>query len=56
MKLLFCVSCKEYTLNGTHTCGAKTIVPGPAKWSPDDKYGTYRRQAKREELKKKGLA
>jgi H/ACA ribonucleoprotein complex subunit 3 len=54
--LLFCSECKAYTLSEVHACGKKTIVPGPAKWSPDDKYGGYRLKARREELEKKGLA
>lgn len=53
-KLLVCSSCKAYTLQEMH-CGLRTIVPGPAKWSPEDKYGGYRRRARREELVKKGL-
>lgn len=29
-------------------CGNKAITPKPAKFSPDDKYGSYRRKAKLE--------
>jgi len=27
-------------------CGEKTIITKPAKYSPSDKYGEYRRKAK----------
>jgi len=45
----FCESCKEYSLRDVcPKCGAKTILPKPPKYSPEDKYGDYRRQAKEE--------
>lgn len=40
-----CVKCGEYTLMDEH-CGA-TVSAYPPKYSPDDKYGEYRRKAKR---------
>ena len=36
-------------------CGLKTINPKPAKFNPEDKYSDYRRKAKEEILKEKGL-
>ena len=36
-------------------CGLKTINPKPAKYNPEDKYSNYRRKAKEESLKDKGL-
>jgi len=36
-------------------CGAKTVPPKPAKYSPEDKYADYRRRAKEKGLKEKGL-
>jgi len=36
-------------------CGSKAINPKPAKYSPEDQYGSYRRKAKRNELEKKEL-
>jgi H/ACA ribonucleoprotein complex subunit 3 len=36
-------------------CGGKADNPKPAKYSPEDKYGDYRRQAKREQLIKEGI-
>lgn len=41
----FCRSCGAYTLK-EECCGAPTILPRPAKYSPDDKYASYRRKAK----------
>jgi len=42
-----CPKCKEYTLKNTcRECSQQTITPKPAKWSPEDKFGKYRRKAK----------
>ena len=54
-EILFCESCKKYTLN-KECCGKKTSSIKPPKFSLDDKYGKYRRQVKRKELEEKGLA
>mgnify|MGYP001613299638 CR=1 FL=1 len=54
-RLLYCDKCSAYTLKETHDCGSVSVLHQPAKWSPDDKYGKYRLEARREELKKKGL-
>ena len=50
MKLLMkCNKCGSYTLRETcKTCGTKTIRPMPPKFSPQDKYGKYRRRALKE--------
>lgn len=54
--LLKCPSCNRYTLEPTCSqCHNTTITPKPPKYSPEDKYGDYRRQIKREELKEQGL-
>lgn len=45
--LLRCQVCGAYTMKATH-CNEKTLSPKPAKYSPDDKYGKYRRIAKKE--------
>jgi len=37
------------------SCGEKALTKKPAKYSPDFKYGNLRREAKKEELKRKGL-
>jgi len=52
--ILFCEQCKSYTMQEMH-CDSKTVPRQPAKWSPEDKYGSYRLQARRPDLEKKGL-
>lgn len=43
-EILFCNNCKNYTLKKLcPKCGKKTISPKPAKYSPVDKFGKYRR-------------
>ena len=36
-------------------CGGKALTPKPAKFSIEDKYGSYRRQAKLNFFKKEDL-
>jgi H/ACA ribonucleoprotein complex subunit 3 len=45
--ILKCPSCSSYALSPTCGCGATRIPPKPAKYSPEDRYGSYRRQAKK---------
>lgn len=52
--ILYCIKCKEYTMK-EECCGKPTSERKPAKWSPEDKYGSYRREAKKEMLKEEGL-
>ena len=43
-----CPTCNTYTLN--EICpsdNSKTITPKPAKYSPEDKYGSFRRKYKK---------
>ncbi len=48
-EILKCKSCDTYTLETTcKTCKNKTLSTKPAKYSPEDKYGHYRRIAKKE--------
>ena len=48
--------CGQYTmLKQCPACKAPTATPRPPKWSPEDKYGKYRRQAKEAGRKEKGL-
>jgi len=50
-----CKSCGEYTLKGKCPyCGGEVGVVYPAKFSPEDKYGKYRRMLKRQ-IMKEGL-
>ena len=46
-KILRWPKCLIYTMKETCSkCDIKTINPKPAKYSPEDKYGKYRRIAK----------
>lgn len=45
--ILKCPACGSYALTELCSCGAKRIEPKPAKYSPQDKYGQYRREAKK---------
>lgn len=48
--------CGQYTMqNQCPKCGSPAENPRPPKWSPEDKYGEYRRKAKEVEWKEKGL-
>ena len=49
MMLRKCPSTGEYTLKQKCHPHENSILPIPAKYSPEDPYGKYRRQAKREE-------
>lgn len=43
-----CTQCKEYTLQETcPRCGAAAKPNRPAKYSPEDPYGEYRRKLKK---------
>jgi H/ACA ribonucleoprotein complex subunit 3 len=44
-----CPSCRAYTLKDTcPKCAGATFMPLPAKYSPEDRYGEYRRRLKKE--------
>ncbi len=46
-----CKDCNLYTLNDRcPKCNKITIRPIPPKYSPDDKYGMYRRKVKFETM------
>ncbi len=38
---------KEYFLATSKKCPQEAVAPLPPKYNPDDKYGKYRREAKR---------
>jgi H/ACA ribonucleoprotein complex subunit 3 len=49
MALRRCTACSEYTLEPEcKHCGGTTERAGPAKYSPEDRYGPYRRALKKE--------
>ncbi len=47
--LFKCSKCGQYTLEQKKCpkCGGPVSSPKPSKYSPQDKYGEYRRRAKR---------
>ncbi len=52
----YCYKCKRYTLNDEcPICGEKTAKKEPPRFSPQDKYGEYRRRLKREGMKWKNF-
>ncbi len=53
--IFFCNKCKNFTIKETCSCGEKSLTTKPPKYSPDFKYANLRREAKREELEKKGF-
>jgi H/ACA ribonucleoprotein complex subunit 3 len=47
VKLRKCPACKNYTFKETcPKCGKKSMNPEPPKYSPENKYGKYRRMFK----------
>lgn len=44
--ILRCESCGGYGLSTSCPCGGKRLFSHPPKYSPEDKYAEYRRQAK----------
>jgi H/ACA ribonucleoprotein complex subunit 3 len=48
MKMKKCPSCKIYTFKDTcPKCSERTVSTEPPRYSPEDKYGKYRRLAAR---------
>jgi H/ACA ribonucleoprotein complex subunit 3 len=51
-----CPGCGSYTLkDNCGKCSMKTIEPRPPKYSPEDKWGRFRRETKQCERDKEGL-
>jgi H/ACA ribonucleoprotein complex subunit 3 len=49
MRILKCVGCGHYSLkNSCPLCSEKTVRVGPARFSPQDRYGRYRRLLREE--------
>lgn len=48
--ILRCESCSGYGLSESCPCGGKRLFSHPPKYSPEDKYAKYRRQAKEESV------
>ncbi|MBQ2762177.1 MAG: RNA-protein complex protein Nop10 [Candidatus Methanomethylophilaceae archaeon] len=50
-----CKNCSVYTLNDNcPQCGRSTVSPIPPRYSPDDRYGEYRRRSIIEEYGENG--
>lgn len=52
--ILKCQNCGKYTMKDVCACGGKALTPKPAKFSIEDKYGSYRRKAKANIFKEAG--
>ena len=48
LHIMKCPECKSYGLTEKCQCGATRAKPKPPKYSPEDKYGDYRRKFKEE--------
>gem|GEM_PF-241244 len=47
-KILKCRECNRYTLKTIcPACGSEALNPRPARYSPEDRYGVYRRRMKK---------
>lgn len=55
MEILRCISCKKFSLSNLCSCGSESKNPLPPKYSPDDLYEKYRRDAKEIIRKEEGL-
>ena len=52
VSLYYCPHCQQYTLQSCcPKCKQKTIMNKPARFSPQDPYGPYRRKLKRQQQK-----
>ncbi|HDH27715.1 MAG TPA: RNA-protein complex protein Nop10 [Euryarchaeota archaeon] len=52
MTLAQCKKCRGYTLSETcPKCSIPTSKPHPSRFSPEDRYGVYRRKLKLESMK-----
>ena len=53
--ILKCISCGNYTLKNKCNCDEQALNPKPPKYSPEDKYSSYRRKVKKSQLKEINL-
>ena len=49
-----CPKCGRYSLEMRCSCGCDTVTAHPPKYSPDDRYGKYRRMSIQEEYGENG--
>ena len=50
-----CISCNKYTMKEICGCGNKGLIARPLKYTPDDRFVRYRREAKLTEYAARGL-
>ncbi|MFO7678027.1 MAG: nucleolar RNA-binding Nop10p family protein [Thermoplasmatota archaeon] len=51
-QILYCKTCKTYTLDYICArCKKPTIIKKPARYSPQDRLGKYRRELKKSNIK-----
>ena len=48
--ILKCENCKSYGLDEVCKCGGVCVRARPMKYSPEDKYASYRRKVKFDEV------
>ena len=53
--ILRCVKCGSFTMHEKCRCGGEAVTIRPPKYSPEDKFGGYRRKIKEENWRKGGL-
>ena len=53
--IMICPECHTYSMDDKCSCGASTVDPKPAKYSPDDKYAEMKRRLKEEDYRARGL-
>ncbi len=54
-KIRKCKDCERYTMKeNCPLCGKQTLIMEPPRYSPQDKYGKYRRLVKFKELEEEG--
>ena len=53
--ILKCSACEKYTMKEVCVCGGAARTSRPVRYAVDPTTAKYRRMARKEELKKKGL-
>lgn len=52
--ILRCQQCRTFTMKAQCSCGGTAVLIVPPKYSPEDKYGDYRRKVKRQAWESQG--
>lgn len=53
--ILKCAKCGKYSMKEACGCGNRASAARPLKYSPDDKFSSYRRKAKLNDYAERGL-